>query len=123
MSSEKEIVIDVEIIKNHLPEGDYFVLVNKDSFDDNVFDYAMRVYEAQCENSQAQDDFVEIMAVRNHPKDAYCVQGEVGFYNTKTEQIFWTKEFHVKAAEDISLIPMDYFLPEAIETKFLIQGI
>lgn len=127
------VVIDVEVIKNHLPEGNYFVIVNKDSFDEDMFEYLTRTSLAQ--ESYIQDflpsdtwnalttvnNWVQILAVQNHPKDAYCVQGQVAFYNTATEDLQWTNELIVKSAEDVTLIPIDYFLSDAENTQFLLN--
>ena len=88
-------VIDVEILYNYLPDGDYFVQVNDDSFDEDLFDYF---------NLENKEDFIEILATYNNPKEPYCIQGTVLFINKNTIDIIDTNNTVVKLCQDVTLL-------------------
>lgn len=95
----QEAVIDVEVLRNHLPDGAYVVSVNADSFDEDVFEY---VFGDEAE----KDGWVEVLTTANNPMDPYVVQGEIHFYNPayRQGQVFSTRESVCKMAEDVSFV-------------------
>ena len=88
-------LIDAEILYNYLPDGDYFVQVNEDSFDEDIFDHL---------KLQNKENFIEILATSNNPKEPYCIQGIVLFINKNTLDIIDTNNTVVKLCQDVTLL-------------------
>ena len=88
-------LIDAEILYNYLPDGDYFVQINDDSFDEDIFDYL---------KLQNKENFIEILATSNNPKEPYCIQGTVLFINKNTLDIIDTNNTVVKLCKDVTLL-------------------
>jgi hypothetical protein len=94
----QENIIDVEVLRNHLPEGEYFVQVNQDSFDEDIFECYLE--------EEDKEGWTEILLAGNNPPDPYCVQGQVIFVKQGElgVDIRYTSDTAVKLSEDVSLL-------------------
>lgn len=88
-------IIDIEILYNYLPEGDYIVQVDENSFDENIFEHLK--LKNKC-------NFIEILITSNNPKEPYAIQGDVIFINKKTLEIIYTNNSVVKLCKDVTLL-------------------